>query len=56
MQRLRDSEGRHVLNSINGEKAPPPNEVQSALTTENETLGEIAKETEPQNLEVYEDF
>jgi len=57
MQRLRDSEGRHVLNSINGEKAAlPPNEVQSSPVTENETLGEIPAETEPQNLEVYEDF
>jgi len=57
MQRLHDSEGRHVLNAINGEVAAPvPNEVASSPVTEPETLGEIPTATDSQSLEVYEDF
>jgi transposase InsO family protein len=57
MQRLRDSEGRHVLNSINGEATTPLQvDVPSSPMNELETLEEIPTETDSENLEVYEDF
>jgi len=57
MQRLRDSEGRHVLNAINGQAAATlPIDVPSSPATEPATLEEISAQTGSENLEVYEDF
>jgi len=57
MQRLHDSEGRHVLNAINGQAAATlPIDLLSSPATEPVTLEEISAPTGSENLEVYEDF
>jgi hypothetical protein len=56
MQRLRDSEGRHVLNAINGEVAPPVNMPASLSSEAEDLVDESPTEADSEDLEVYEDF
>lgn len=56
MQRLRDSEGRHVLNAINGEVAPPVNVPASPISETEDSVDGSPIEADSEDLEVYEDF
>lgn len=57
LQRLRDSEGRNVLETINGEPVEPTEPVISARISDDDKAGDPnSTDDNPETLEVYEDF